>query len=76
MSDSGVRDQGVGKLLGAFGQAQTVEYPWIYELDAASFDPGTSLSNGEGLRAGERFANRADLSTSSVTRRAPGELTA
>lgn len=36
----------------------------------------TSLSNGEGLRAGERFANRADLSTSSVTRRAPGELTA
>lgn len=36
----------------------------------------TSLSNGEGLRAGEQFANRADLSTSSVTRRSPGELTA
>lgn len=36
----------------------------------------TSLSNGEGLRAGEQFANRADLSTSSVTRRTSGELTA
>lgn len=36
----------------------------------------TSLSNGDGLRAGAQFANRADLGTGSVTRRAPGELTA
>jgi hypothetical protein len=34
--------------MGPFGQAQTVEFPWIFELDAASFDAGTSLSNGVG----------------------------
>lgn len=36
----------------------------------------TSLSSGDGLRAGEQFANRADLSTGSMTRRTAGELPA
>jgi hypothetical protein len=70
---------------GPFSPPITVSYRWIYELDAADFEPGSSLANGVGgfmmveasspVRVDEARAQELGLEVESVLRAPAGSWT-